>query len=85
MRKLKLSEEELVGLLGLLFWNDSKFLFCIMIFILIKRYLLALTNLEAQEAQIVVSTQRKIVSELYTVCRTQTTSNLDASIRFGIL
>lgn len=67
MRKLKLSEEELCGLMGLLFWNDT------------------LSNLEAQEAQTVVNTQRKIVAELYSVCRAQAGSNLDASIRFGIL
>lgn len=67
MRKLKLSDEELCGLMGLLFWNDT------------------LSNLDAAEAQTVVNTQRKIVSELYAVCRNQAGSNLDASIRFGIL
>jgi hypothetical protein len=45
-----------------------------------------LSNLGTEESQVVVSTQRSIVSELYSICRQRAGPNpLDASIRFGIL
>jgi hypothetical protein len=78
MRKLKLSDEEFCGLMGILFWNDSK------AFLTAYKSRLALTNLTPQEAQTITDTQRKIVSELYIICR-RNISGPDTSVRFGIL
>lgn len=83
-RELNITDIEFAGLLGLLFWNHSKFIFFFN-WIKKKKNFLGNEGLLDTEIKIVEQTQTALYNELYNSCAQNVTDFIDYGTRFSKL